>query len=610
MADIELILGADNGHANKPDELWEAYPKVNRNFDKINKEITRNKVDIENKLEAHKNSITAHPAEHVPYSGDIIGANNVKEALDNTKRTIDDLILGSGDSGPEVAAARGGHTTLGDRLDASDVYLAEKADKSEVDAINTELSTKADQSDLLNVERLSKTDAIYQRAINAAKSPRNSLAAAKTAIAAGSLKIVFVGDSITENGDVQTADNYVQRVTNELKTLLPFVTITPVNYALSSRTASNLADPNYLAINPEPADKSGFWRPWATAGKSWIHHVRDANPDLIVLTFGINDAFGGSVGKDATFQTAIKNIVDASKSWTKVPSIILTTNTMTINNTAIYNQSQAKTIAVARAGRAYANSQGIAVADVNRLYLILRDGADDVSRDSLLEQNWAGWNDGKWIGSTNFTLNSNVLTVKLTDKGYQVQNNSPFYDGSIELDIYPKSASPFWLEYRLSQEGLGQINVLFTPNTSGTNGVIRIYYNITGSSVQIGSINGVNIPQNVWTRVKIEANGANHKVYLAGSSTPSLDVTTYYCMHDGAVRMGLVGAGITADMRNLNLVYCNPLSGGAGLYTELELLGPLDDPIASGNGINHPSSLTHAMAFVPAFSGIFNDLCM
>lgn len=66
----------------------------------------------------------AHPAQNITYSGAIIGTSNVKQALDKTKQTIDDLILGSGDSGPEVSAARGGYPLLGDRLDASDADLA------------------------------------------------------------------------------------------------------------------------------------------------------------------------------------------------------------------------------------------------------------------------------------------------------------------------------------------------------------------------------------------------------------------------------------------------------------------------------------------------------
>ncbi|WP_110931077.1 hypothetical protein [Paenibacillus bouchesdurhonensis] len=127
MADIEIIKGADNG--NPPDTLPQMYPKVNRNFDKLNKEVAANKTDIENKLKSHENSTNAHPAEHIPYSGAVVGANNAKQALDKLKQEINDLILGGDDSDPntraEVEAARGGHAMLGDRLDSSDAQLAD-----------------------------------------------------------------------------------------------------------------------------------------------------------------------------------------------------------------------------------------------------------------------------------------------------------------------------------------------------------------------------------------------------------------------------------------------------------------------------------------------------
>lgn len=109
------------------EKLRDSNPKVNQNFQNLNNEIAANKTDADNKLEAHMNSASAHTAKHITYAGSVIGASNVKQALDSTKQVIDDLILGSGDSGPEVAAARGGYPTLGDRLDSSDSRLVEVA---------------------------------------------------------------------------------------------------------------------------------------------------------------------------------------------------------------------------------------------------------------------------------------------------------------------------------------------------------------------------------------------------------------------------------------------------------------------------------------------------
>ncbi|WP_339294976.1 hypothetical protein MKY82_31045 [Paenibacillus sp. FSL W7-1279] len=69
-------------------------------------------------------SNVAHPTEHISYSGEVIGARNVKQTIDKTDSRIDSLILNIGDGTPEVIDARGGFPLLGDRLDAFDNNMA------------------------------------------------------------------------------------------------------------------------------------------------------------------------------------------------------------------------------------------------------------------------------------------------------------------------------------------------------------------------------------------------------------------------------------------------------------------------------------------------------
>lgn len=118
MDELEKILGADNG--NPSDSLRQMYPKVNRNFDKL-KAWFASAMGL---INGHVQSNAAHAAEHITYNGEVTGAN-VKEALDNTSERIDNLIIESGDSSPEVADARGGYPVLGARLNASDAQLAD-----------------------------------------------------------------------------------------------------------------------------------------------------------------------------------------------------------------------------------------------------------------------------------------------------------------------------------------------------------------------------------------------------------------------------------------------------------------------------------------------------
>lgn len=123
MADIKNIpLG---------EKLIVSNPKINQNFQNLNKEAVENASN----LEAHKNSTTAHAAQNITYSGKAVG-NNVKDAIDNTSDRISEIVAQSGDDNTEIVDARGGYQVLGDRLNSSDVQLAEKANQSTVDAIS------------------------------------------------------------------------------------------------------------------------------------------------------------------------------------------------------------------------------------------------------------------------------------------------------------------------------------------------------------------------------------------------------------------------------------------------------------------------------------------
>lgn len=103
MAIIKQLLGSDT--------LKVMYPKVNENFENLNNEsadlqlqITENNQDRIDDLEAHKTS-TDHPAQNITYSGKI-NKPNVKEALDDTKDRIDNIVTSAGTSNTEIVDAR------------------------------------------------------------------------------------------------------------------------------------------------------------------------------------------------------------------------------------------------------------------------------------------------------------------------------------------------------------------------------------------------------------------------------------------------------------------------------------------------------------------------
>lgn len=81
-------------------------------------------------INAHEASTKAHPAQNITYSGNAVG-NNVKAAIDSMDTRIDNLILESGNSDPEVVDARGGYAVLSERLNASDEILRETVKKGD-----------------------------------------------------------------------------------------------------------------------------------------------------------------------------------------------------------------------------------------------------------------------------------------------------------------------------------------------------------------------------------------------------------------------------------------------------------------------------------------------
>lgn len=79
-------------------------------------------------IDDHEISITAHTAQNITYSGEVFGATNVQQGLDLTDTRIDNLVLNTGNSNPEIVDARGGYPVLRDRLDALDQKTVKKGD--------------------------------------------------------------------------------------------------------------------------------------------------------------------------------------------------------------------------------------------------------------------------------------------------------------------------------------------------------------------------------------------------------------------------------------------------------------------------------------------------
>lgn len=454
---------------------------------------------------------------------------------------------------------------------------------------------------------------LYEKALNEISSciPKNAFTSALNAVNNGTLRIAFVGDSITEGTDQLDPDDfYTERVIKALKYSLPDVNIISRNYAMLCRTADNFVDKNYKAIFPEPDDFSkGYWRYWSKADESWIDAVKGFNPDLLIIAFGMNDA----AGEDSDYKEYknIEYIIDSSAKWASHPSVVIVTSQLPTKNPSHTMQSQNCTLSVIRADRILAITRGIYCADAGRLFHILRDGLDDVSRAANVEFNWnnAG-ND--WMeedGGNNFTFKSDGISTNELNK-YLVRNRK-IYNGSIEFDVKFKSSydsDTAWIEFR-RDEMLGSLVVLITP---GSHGQVNLYKKSHDNKLAvISSAKGLNLDIAISHHIKITFDDNHYKVYVDNNSAAMLDAISYSKMHDGIIRIG--GPGKVPDYSNLIIKYKDELKGGP-CYSEDELIGLYKQPYtygirnSSGNGINHPTGMGHDMVYFAAFLGMINRL--
>lgn len=87
---------------NGPSKIKDQFDNINVGFDRVQGEMDENKET----MDGHIASLAAHVAEHISYSGDVVGAHTAKHALDALQALITNLIVNAGDSGPEALAAR------------------------------------------------------------------------------------------------------------------------------------------------------------------------------------------------------------------------------------------------------------------------------------------------------------------------------------------------------------------------------------------------------------------------------------------------------------------------------------------------------------------------
>lgn len=442
---------------------------------------------------------------------------------------------------------------------------------------------------------------LYKRAIDEiANIPSQCLIQAKAAVRNGEIKIVYWGDSITEGADqTNPNDAYANRLDNDIRRTLKGVNVQSQNFSLGGRGLYQAINSNYKGIpgpEPYPPDPAGFYRPWSVVGKSWFDHVKDYAPDLVILAFGMNDT-GGTAPADGEANNLLY-LINEMNNWNPVPSIVLVPTILPTKNTDIYQQGQNVTNSVARATREVAKNNGYMVADANRLFQILRDGIEEVTRSSAIEYNFQGFEDDLlWTGDKDsFQLNGVVLSPVNNQVYKYITREKTFFNGTLQVDIKPINATDTaWINYR-KDDVYGYMTIFVQPQE----GKISLYKGDNGDL--LAQATSLTIPNGQYSNIKLIANGSSHKIYL--NDQKIIDAITYKNLHDGKLS---IGSSQTSVVYSNMIISFEDRIETVPAYTEEELLGKYNSS-ESGNGINHPSGEGHALVYSPTFNGLLRTL--
>lgn len=448
---------------------------------------------------------------------------------------------------------------------------------------------------------------LYDNAITQIGSAKvNDLSQCKKAIDSGTLKIAFVGDSITEGVNLfDLKNNYPNQVLAKLKQALPNINIEMRNFSMGGRASVHFVDDNYKANDVETNYNVNFNRPWSVIGKSWKEHVKEFSPDLMIIAFGMNDAFN-TKNSDELFYNNIKRIADDTKNWPVVPNLVFVSTILPTVNKAVYDQRQDITNEVAIVTRNFAKENGYICADANRLFQILRDGKDSLGAIS-----------------TDFEEASKVSNFYNGTVEFEATFKKVGLDGSREIVYRQNDLGSTIIRLEASDNDTGMASIYFSDNDSIFDPSVKLGEKNINNAVddegnnivvitdkndnEIKPIKKVSIPNiklDTAYKVKIDVNDIHHNVYINDSLVLSLDI--YKKLSPGKVN--IKANGVKAfELKNLKIKAIEPLKV-TPLYSEEELIGSVNTPLNEGNGINHPNTLGHSIIYVPAFNGVIKQL--
>lgn len=332
------------------------------------------------------------------------------------------------------------------------------------------------------------------------------------AIRRGSCKVLFLGDSVTQNVSQNwSMSHWVVSVQRELRAAFPWVNFTFVNMAIGGREArhvlgyteggavpSTTLGAEYVSVTSGSPETSVAYRldsangltanlePWVAvgpaagesawgAGEVWMNRLPKHNFDLMTLCFGLNEE--NAAGAQSYFAQAIESIIDHVRSaaaWAGYsrPSIVLATP---YNDTITRDRRNR----LAECMRAIGAKKHLPLIDFNRWDGILVEGKDQVRR------RWFGEMYLRHLIAKAHAGNGAILPASDRDQYWHV-TGTPSNAGGGSSYLSGGGASLKILRKRLARDV--QLTFRGSAATSGsyTDGILSVWYRVDPENVAVG----------------------------------------------------------------------------------------------------------------------------
>jgi hypothetical protein len=440
----------------------------------------------------------------------------------------------------------------------------------------------------------------------------NLFKTAASAIKKGVVNVTIWGDSISTGGsdvlgikrglnnigttassptNLTPSDSYYTRLIDMLTAKFPEVTFNFYNRAVGGAN-----------IQATDSDQT-----FNGVTKNWMAHVKDTNPDLLIIAFGMNTYLALSQSFRYSMDR-IMNYINANFT-AKYPSIAWITTprpTLALDDEWGGFDEQLSRHMAAYCTRYSGMLKGGYIIDVNRVSDILRTGTD-FTRPILKSVDLTGKISGTYAES------GGVYTMDAEGETLFIDEIASDFVLEFEVNFGTVSGGNLWFGYNRfsNMESL----LLILPNLSSVGGV-HSYANYADAqhfpsgTMVFNSEDAWN--DGAWRKFRIEKRAEILEVYVDGLRVIR-DITAINNL-PGTIHMDMNGTGAAVyQIRNIKM-YKAEYRQYVPSLTEEEMYGPhvygdyTTKPGIGGNGVNHPSTIGLEEAYCTALSEFVEDI--